>query len=151
MIEINFRLDEPTLLLNTWQRMHWSKRKSFSEALTWKMKAALQGLEPAEPMAACHIEVVRWSVQLPDWDGLYGGLKPYLDCLVRRTDRNPHGLGIIEDDNPLVIRSLMAEPIKAKKRVEQKTLFVIREVGGEGVSDAYVDIEDDQLDLVVKG
>lgn len=35
-----------------------------------------------------------------DWDNAYGGLKPLLDCLVSKSERNPSGLGIIVDDSP---------------------------------------------------
>jgi hypothetical protein len=36
-----------------------------------------------------------------DWDNAYGGLKPMLDCLVMPSTKNPNGLGVIRDDNPL--------------------------------------------------
>jgi hypothetical protein len=74
------------------------------------------------PLKSCDIHIERHSTQLPDWDGLYGGLKPLLDTLVVSTKRNPHGLGVITDDNPKVIKKLTAEPVISK---EEKTVVYI--------------------------
>ena len=77
-------------------------------------------------MQRCHIEIERHSAGLPDWDGLYGGMKGLLDCLVVPSKRNPHGLGLIRDDNPNCVLSLTARPVKAPEG-EGKTVVTIRE------------------------
>jgi hypothetical protein len=104
--EINITIPEPTILLNQWQRMHWTKRKKYHEDLYWKIRIALkeEGYSPAvpleTPMAMCKIEIDRYSDGKADWDGMLGGLKPLFDTLVVKSTKNPLGLGIIEDDNP---------------------------------------------------
>lgn len=100
--EINFTLPEPTILLNKWQRMHWTKRREYHKALCWSVRAALEkeGITRLSPYKRCKIEIDRYSTQLADWDGVMGGLKPLLDTLVVCTKTNPLGLGLIEDDNP---------------------------------------------------
>ena len=77
--------------------------------MAWQLLADA-GRPVAPPLEFCTIEVVRYSPKLPDWDGLYGGLKSFLDCLVVASKRNPHGLGFIVDDNPVVIKRLVAWP-----------------------------------------
>jgi len=120
---IEFELREPTILQNVWQRMHYTKRKDHSSALAWSIRKAA-GRRKAKPLNKCIVSVLRYSSQLPDWDGLYGGLKPLLDCLVVRTKTNPHGLGFIKDDNPNVIIALSATPYICKPK-EGKTIVRI--------------------------
>ena len=126
---IDFELPEPTILLNRWQRMHWRDRRRHTEGVSWMVRTVVT--PPATPLARCRIHVERYSERLPDWDGLYGGLKPLLDCLVRPTRRNPHGLGLIEDDNPQCIVSLTAEPAQAPRN-RGWTRVQIRPAEGEG-------------------
>ena len=111
---IEFEIDEPTPLLNKWQRWHWGQRKKYSERLSKLIRSVVR--PPREPIEECVIVIERHSSGLPDWDGLYGGMKPLLDCMVRKTDKNPHGLGIIEDDNPHVVKMLQCVPKKAKQK-----------------------------------
>lgn len=124
-MKYHITLKQPTLLLNRWQRMHWSARRRYTTELAWRVRAGADQGPPATPLARCHVTVERRSVQLPDWDGLYGGLKPLLDCLVERSQRNPHGLGWIVDDAPTCILSLTAMPVRVSRRVEAGTLVVI--------------------------
>ncbi|WP_444919343.1 hypothetical protein ACJJID_00130 (plasmid) [Microbulbifer sp. CnH-101-G] len=117
MRTIEFTLPEKTILLNEWQRLHWRKRKAHAERLALLVVSTLQVQKirrPSEPFRHCQIDIVRGSSSLPDWDGLYGGLKPLLDTFVVRTMRNPHGLGLIDDDNPRCVVSLNARPEKAR-------------------------------------
>lgn len=86
------------------------------EAIHWK----------GAPMQKCKVYIERHSSGVPDTDGLYGGLKPLLDCLVVCTKRNPHGLGIIEDDNPDCM-DLKAVSVKSKRK-EAKTVVEITEL-----------------------
>ena len=126
MREIFFTLDDPTILLNKWQRMHWTARKRHIKEMVWKVREAVK--PPKTPLQRCTITVKRYSTGLPDWDGMYGGLKALLDCLVVGTKTNPPGLGIIQDDSPEYIVKLDAVPIRVKKRFEQRTEVTIREV-----------------------
>ena len=103
MRRIQFALPERTILLNRWQRMNRFERTRYSRALAWQVRVALQATDwrlGDPPKEHSRIEVYRYSTQYPDWDGLLGGLKPLLDCLVMRTKRNPHGLGVVRDDSP---------------------------------------------------
>jgi len=107
---MRIELDGTTPLLNEWQRMHWRERKRCMESLAWRLAAARP---PASgPVQSCVILIERRtrSGPRPDWDGLYGALKPILDCLVMPTRRNPHGLGVIADDSPDVVRWLGVIP-----------------------------------------
>ena len=106
--------------------MHWRKRRQIQERFAW---LALQdlGYKPKTPIQRCDVVIERHSAGMPDWDGLFGSAKIPLDCLVRKTKTNPHGLGIIEDDNIEVIRSLQVVPVKTK-RGEAKTVIKVMEV-----------------------
>ncbi len=126
MREIFFTLSEPTILLNKLIRMHWTQRKRHGKELAWKVRDAVK--PPKTPLARCEVYIRRYSTSLPDWDGLYGGCKPLLDCFVVPTKRNPHGLGFIEDDNPACIIKLDVIPIRTKHRADQRTEITIREV-----------------------
>lgn len=111
--QIILHIDQATPLLNEWQRMHWSKRRLLCKQWAWLIGIAYHktGAKLSAPLDRCEIHVRRGSPGLPDWDGIYGGLKPALDCLVAKTKRNPHGLGIILDDNPRCVLKLTAEPV----------------------------------------
>ncbi len=129
---VKFTIDEPTPLLNVWQRWHWAKRRKYTQELSkaiWIIWSTVSKhfYPDFKTFKKCHVTIERHSAGLPDWDGLYGGLKPLLDCLVVRTDRNPHGLGFIEDDNPNCIMTLTAKPIKCKRK-EGKTVVIIEQV-----------------------
>lgn len=116
-LRYEIRIDEPYLLLNRWQRMHWASRRRYHERLAWLIRKAVGKNQPARPLDRCWIHVTRGNpLPLPDTDGLYGGLKPLLDCLVQRTARNPLGLGLIRDDNSSVIEQLEAVAVKAPRK-----------------------------------
>ena len=74
------------------------------------------------PITVCEIHIERHSPGIPDPDAIVA--KPLLDALVVCTKRNPHGLGIIYDDNPDVIRSFKVDAIKGK-RGAGKTIVMI--------------------------
>lgn len=127
MRTIEFTLPEKTILLNQWQRLHWSKRRQHAKRLAFLVLSSLfkSGIRrPKEPLHRCHVEIVRGSSQLPDWDGLYGGLKPLLDSFVKPSQRNPHGLGLIEDDNPSCLLSLTARAEKTRRGEEYTRVFI---------------------------
>lgn len=111
-------VDDVCPLLNTWQRMHWSARKRYMEGLSWRVLAAMRAIgweRRATPIDRCCIQIERLANgPLPDWDGLAASGKPLLDTLVVNRPRNPHGLGVIEDDNPAVVEGYAVFPGKSK-------------------------------------
>lgn len=123
-IPIHFRLAKPTMLLNVWQRMHWTKRREFQQALSWDVRVAIGGARH-HPIERCVISIERRSIQLPDWDGLYGGAKSLLDCLVVPSKKHPAGLGVIRDDDPGCILRLIAEPVRVSRKIEEGTAVSI--------------------------
>ncbi len=125
MRHIKFTIPEPTPLLNVWQRMHWAKRGRVAKGFAWMVREAL-GPITVDPMQKCKVTITRHSAGSPDTDGLYGGLKPLLDCFVVCTKRNPHGLGIIQDDNPDCME-LEVFAVKCKQK-EGKTVVEIQEI-----------------------
>ncbi len=125
MREIFFTLDEPTILMNQYQRMHWAKRRRYMKTLAWKIRDAAK--PPHQPIQQCEVHIARYSTGSPDLDGLYGGVKGVLDCLIVCTTRNPHGLGFIQDDSPAHILKLDVIPVRVKKRFEHRTEITIRE------------------------
>lgn len=74
-----------------------------------------------DPLTAAYLLVVRKSIQILDWDNAYGGLKPLLDCLSMPGDRNPDGLGWIEDDKPTVLIRLDVQQVQVTRRVDVGT------------------------------
>lgn len=128
---VTIELDEPTILLNRWQRLHFRDKKRHMERIAWMVKASVRNV--GEPMQQCAITVHRYSAETPDWDGLYGGLKPLLDCLVVPTSRNPMGLGLIRDDNPECVISLTAQPCYAPRK-QGRTVVNVIEAAKEGVA-----------------
>lgn len=95
---MQFTLAKPVKLLNQTLRMHWRERGRYAKALSAEIAKAHPGLP--EPMVKASVEIVRFSVKEPDEDGLVGGCKQIVDCLLARSDRHPHGLGYIVDDSP---------------------------------------------------
>lgn len=95
---VQFTLAKPVKLLNETIRMHWRERSRYSKKLAAEIAATHPGI--GEPMAKARVEIVRYSVREPDQDGLMGGVKQLVDCLLVRSTRHPHGLGYIVDDSP---------------------------------------------------
>lgn len=125
---IELTIPEATPLLNTWQRMHWAQRRKTCHRWALLILAALGPQRPVVPLQRVRVEVTRHSAGSPDLDGLYGGLKPVLDALVRPSKRNPHGLGVIEDDSQLHLAELVARSARAF-RGQGYTRIVIEELG----------------------
>lgn len=86
-------------------------------------------------MEKCHVTIRRYSIKLPDWDGLFASAKAPLDCLVVQSKRNPHGLGIIRDDNPNCILTLTITPVLVKHRNEQRTEIIVTPADDSEVSE----------------
>ena len=127
---ITIEIPRPMLLLNVWQRKHWAAKLNYTQKLSvevsyylrlagWRFKSACM------PRAMVTIE--RHSSGVPDYDGMVGGAKPLLDCLVKATKSNPYGLDIIEDDNQYVIGRPRYVSVKCR-RGESKTVIKIQEL-----------------------
>lgn len=127
MSTVRIEIPEPTILLNEWQRLHWRERRKHHKRLAWTLLQAI-GHWKRPPIQRCHVTIERYSAKLPDWDGLYGGFKPLLDCLVVESKRNPLGFGVIQDDSPKHILTLTAVPCLAPEG-QGRTVVTIEEVG----------------------
>jgi hypothetical protein len=126
-IVIRLVIPEPTPLGNVWQRMHWAARRRLAARISWLVFMSSGCNHMRTPLQRVRIEIDRYcSGAKPDRDGLYGGVKPLLDCLLVRSKRHPHGLGYIVDDNDDVIVDLIVRAHKSR-RSEHKTVIVITE------------------------
>ena len=111
MRAIAFTLNKPAPSLNELLRMeraHWSRRRKFKKQLAAEVLMALReaghGL-PSSPLRRVRLTVERGSSGTLDEDNLAGGLKELVDVLVWPTRRNPHGLGlIVDDDNACIVQ-----------------------------------------------
>lgn len=124
---IRFELPTPTPLLNELLRLHWSQRRKLASRLAWAIKVATAGQRPKEAYARAKVRIERHSIRTPDYDGMVGGAKPLIDCLLPLSDRHPHGLGFVADDSPSCME-LEVVAVKAAGREAQKTVIVIEEV-----------------------
>lgn len=139
---IRFDLLKPTPLLNVTLRQHWQKRRQAGKGIAWDVKVALMYAKqaiPPVPFQRARVTIIRRSVGTPDRDGLVGGVKGLVDCLlhpgtprlVRGKMRLPHptGLGIIQDDGP----AFMDLVVRAEKvsRALQGTTVIIEELPHE--------------------
>lgn len=82
---------------------------------------------PAKPLEKSALIVVRHSSGGLDWDNAVGGLKPLIDCLVKRSARNPDGLGLVRDDNPdnMPIAPFVHQ-VKAKRGKDRTEVLLYR-------------------------
>lgn len=124
---IRFTLPEPVPLHNTWQRAHWRKRSRINHTFADMIRVALNCYTwNLSPLEACEITVDRYTAysRPPDVDAIC--VKPLLDALKPASRTCPYGLGIIEDDGPDVILSLVTRAYKCAKG-EERTEVVITE------------------------
>lgn len=123
---IKLIIPEAYPLLNAWHDFTWHKRRQYLRRYSRCVRDQYTHIDP--PIDRCAIYVIRHSAGIrPDKDSLYAGLKPILDSLVVRTDKNPSGNGIILDDadDVLVKLSVTAERCK---RVDTRTeIYIIKE------------------------
>ena len=121
---VEFHLTTKIPLLNVWQRMHWRKRKRYQETLAWEIRAVLPYPLPGV-LTRCLVVILRRSrPPLPDWDGLGAAPKALMDCLVVPSKRNPHGLGLIADDNPACVGMLVTLPAPLKAMQHRTTVQI---------------------------
>jgi hypothetical protein len=137
---IRFDLAQTTPLLNVTLRQHWSKRRRKDKGLAWAVKVAIlesgQAI-PAAPFQRARVTIVRRSVGVPDRDGLVGGVKGLVDCLLhpgpvtvvngKPRFLHPTGLGIVQDDGPdRLVLVVTAERVRSK--ADQGTSVTIEEL-----------------------
>lgn len=100
---LRYRLELPieTPSNNIIKGMHFQAYRSLREKWRTLVEEALKNQELGAPIEKSFLVVERYcSGSGLDWDNAYGGLKPFLDCLVVPSSRNPDGLGLIVDDGP---------------------------------------------------
>ncbi len=117
--EVHFVLAKPIRTLNELIRMHWRDRGRYAKKLSAEIATLHTGI--GEPFQRARVEITRYSIQEPDADGLTGGAKPLIDCLLVRSARHPHGLGYLVDDSPAHME-LVVRHEKAEKRKDQRTV-----------------------------
>jgi len=106
MLIINSTTQPPGI--NKLLRMHWAVRKKLQNNLVAEIKAAY----PCDLIEGpVNVVYTRRSVRLMDWDNAAGSFKLVGDALVK--------CGILEDDNPKVIKEFKVEQVRVKKRHEQ--------------------------------
>lgn len=133
----SFRLNSETPSNNVIKSMHWMKYRNLR--MMWRIWVLSQGLGgslPKEgPIDRAALVIERHCSGLLDWDNAYGGLKPLLDCLVKKTSKNPQGLGLIEDDSP---RHMPYPPVMFQRPAPPKKGFTIINIYnlGEDIDEA---------------
>lgn len=115
-----------TPTLNEVLRWHWRRQRESVKQMSAQVWVALKGKKPAQSMKRARVTIERHSSGTPDNDGLIGGLKHLIDTLVMPSKRNPHGLGLIENDDPSCIE-LVARSVRSN-RAGQKTLVTVEEL-----------------------
>lgn len=121
---IAFRLPTPFKLLNEIIRMHWTVRRKYAKKLARDVCQSVTWTSP--PMNKARVEIVRYSLGEPDKDGLYGGAKLLIDCLLVNSGAHPNGLGYCVDDSPrhmdLDVRSVKV----AQSRLQRTEVSITR-------------------------
>lgn len=98
-------------------RMHFSEYKKEKEKWIWWMKKAGAGLKAPMP---CTMEFNRYYCKQPmDIDNVYAACKLPLDAM--------REAGIIPDDNPNCVTSIVVFQHKVKTIKEEKTVIFIRD------------------------
>lgn len=124
---IEFTLRRPTPLLNTLIRMHWRARGKYQQSISGEIAAKISHLIIRQPFTRALVSVDRYSIKEPDHDGLVGGLKLLIDCLLICSKRHPDGLSLIVDDSPDHLE-LRPRSIVCHKLDEQRTVVHIQDI-----------------------
>lgn len=125
--ELKFELALPaeTPSNNVIKGMHYHVYKTTRRNWRLMVQAALKGFRPEKPIEKAGLIIVRSCSGQLDWDNAYGGLKPMLDCLVVPSTRNPDGLGLILDDNPVAMPfPPFVKQVKGKPGHGTTTVFI---------------------------
>lgn len=113
---------------NVMLRMHWAKRSKYVKELSAAVDRLTTDLPiGAPPLETALVTVTRYCLTELDTDAIAASCKSLLDVLQPRSERHPHGLGFIVNDNPLHL-SLIARQLKVTKRAEQRTVVLIERV-----------------------
>lgn len=100
----NYHLDleDPSPSNNVIKSMHFHAYRKLRMDWAGKVLRAIGRELPEKPLEKAGLVVVRHSgYGFLDWDNAYGGVKPLFDSLVCSSAKNPDGLGLIRDDNPV--------------------------------------------------
>lgn len=124
-----FEIPGLTPTLNELRKMDMHTYRKSREAMAWQVRAALNrvGYFAQEPMQRAAVAIARYSTGEPDHDGLVGGIKPLVDCLVVASISHPNGLGVIVDDKPARL-ALTVTSERAETRADQKIVVAISEL-----------------------
>lgn len=115
---IHAELPFATMLLNGILRMHWRERTRYQRKLAWDLRIALHRQIPPTPLVRVRLRIERRSTGMPDFDGMVGGYKHLIDCLLPMSPRHPVGLGVIADDNPACVTADYPPPVRALRGAE---------------------------------
>lgn len=99
MQTIEFTLPDIYPLANTQRRGNFVDYRKIRKRIKNDIISVAYELIPKKPFLICEIEILRASPHIPDNDGLLGGQKPLIDCLVRPREDHPDGLSFIVDDS----------------------------------------------------
>tara|TARA_R100000149_G_C5786742_1_gene80178 strand:- start:172 stop:531 length:360 start_codon:yes stop_codon:yes gene_type:complete len=102
--------------INRLLRQHWAVRKKQQNKLAEEIAAKYPTDLIEGPVC---VEYTRRSVRLMDWDNAAGSFKLVGDALVQ--------LGILEDDNPQIIKEFRVDQERVKHRPEQGFTVIIRQ------------------------
>lgn len=93
---------QPTPSNNDIRGLHYFRYRKLRQWWAEQVFAAAGGRLPRSPIKCAFLSLERHCGEGGlDWDNAYGGLKPLLDCLsMPHPERNPSGLGFIQDDSP---------------------------------------------------
>ncbi len=134
--DIHLVIDKASPTLNQIKGMHYQKYRKLREEWAWLVKEAATkaGVQPGdEPIDECTVVIHRYCYHTagvrPDWDGLYGGLKPVIDCLTIMKRSSPNGLGIIVDDSPDHLLRLTAMPFSCHRGDSRTEIFISNVAG----------------------
>lgn len=128
MRELLFTLPFALPSLNVRDRQHWAVRSRQKRDLAREVMVAIGGPRhyPRPPFAIARVTVWRHSANLLDPDNLPSSCKNLLDVLRAPVPKsNPHGLGIIADDNPNCL-DLIVRQIKAPRGSQFTRVHVAR-------------------------
>jgi hypothetical protein len=128
LFTVRFTLARPTILLNELMRMHYRVKAAHAVKLSSEIARLTTDIEIDQPFKRAILTVDRYSVKEPDQDGLLGGCKILIDCLLVRSARHPHGLGFIVDDSPAHL-TLRVSHVKSPTLKGQATTVTIERDG----------------------
>lgn len=125
---VRFTLCRPTPLLNQLIRMHWRARMMLARSISAEVARLVPAAPARQPLEHACVTIVRYSVGIPDHDGLVGGCKLLIDTLLVLSKRHPNGLGFIVDDDPAHM-TLVVRAERCANHKDQRTEVTIESPG----------------------